>query len=104
MVRGLSTAWQCPKRATSRSRLPGRTLWTMAEYKLSAAVREAGADLRGLREARGMSTRALAEAAGISSHSRVAEAERGVRRLSDDEYLRWMDALDLTAEDRERIL
>jgi transcriptional regulator with XRE-family HTH domain len=76
----------------------------MAEYKLSAAVREAGADLRGLREARGMSTRALAEAAGISSHSRVAEAERGVRRLSDDEYLRWMDALDLSAEDRERIL
>lgn len=76
----------------------------MAEYKLSAALREAGADLRDLRQARGMSTRAVAEAALISSHSRVAEAERGMRRLSDEEYVRWADALDLAPEDRERIL
>jgi transcriptional regulator with XRE-family HTH domain len=76
----------------------------MAENRLPAALRDIGAELREKRLAADLSLRALAQAAGISSHSRIAEMEKGDRQLSPDEYERILDELKVSPHDRDRIL
>lgn len=76
----------------------------MAENRLPAALRNVGAELKERRVEADLSLRALADAAFISSHSRIAEMEKGDRRLAADEYERIMDVLGIGEDDRERIL
>ena len=76
----------------------------MAENKPLRA-RELGAELAKARKAAGLTLRQLAEAANISSHSRVSELENGKRILSVAEVERILDALGINdGGDRERIL
>jgi transcriptional regulator with XRE-family HTH domain len=76
----------------------------MGETKGSAALRDLGAELGEARKKAGLTLRGLAEAADISTHSRISEAEQGRRLLAVDEYERILDVLDITPEDRERII
>jgi transcriptional regulator with XRE-family HTH domain len=76
----------------------------MGETRASAALRELGAELREARDAAGLSLRALAVAANISSHSRISEMEHGQRLLAVDEFERILDVLNIGADDRERIV
>lgn len=55
--------------------------------------REAGAWLRGLREARGFSQRQLAEFVGIEYYTFVSQIEAGRGKLPADRYQRWAEAL-----------
>lgn len=76
----------------------------MGKTRSNAVLRELGAELAEARRAAGFSLRSLAEAAEISSHSRVSEVEQGRRILDIAEYERILAALGFSGEDQERIL
>lgn len=67
-------------------------------------LRELGAALRELRHTAGLSQRALTNLVGISSCSRIAEAELGKRLLRVEEITGICDALDIDGVDREYLL
>lgn len=72
---------------------------------MAPALRDLGAELGEARAAAGLTLRALAAAAEISSHSRVSEMEQGRRKLTGDEYDRILTALHIDdPADRERML
>ena len=56
---------------------------------------EAGAYLRKLREDRGLSQRALADAVGLQFYTFISQIETGRGRLPPDQYLLWAKALDV---------
>lgn len=57
--------------------------------------REAGAWLRHLREARGITQRQLAERVGIEYYTFVSQIESGRGRIPADRYQKWADALQV---------
>jgi transcriptional regulator with XRE-family HTH domain len=59
------------------------------------ARRAAGAWLRGLREARGLSQRQLAQRLGIEFYSFIAQIEAGRGRIPPERYEAWAEALGL---------
>lgn len=75
----------------------------MAKTSRTAIVRELGVELREVRESAGLGQRELARRARISAHSRISEAESGKRLLSVDELDRIFEALDLGADERDRL-
>lgn len=77
----------------------------MGETNDDPSLRELGAELSEARSQAGLTLRALAAAADISSHSRISEMEQGKRLLSVEEYERILTALQIDDPDkRERIL
>ena len=55
--------------------------------------REAGLWLRGLREARGLSQRGLAELVGAEYYTFISQLESGRGRIPPDRYLAWAETL-----------
>lgn len=65
------------------------------EAEMAERRREAGAWLRRLREARGITQRQLAERVGIEYYTFVSQIESGRGRIPADRYQKWADALQL---------
>jgi transcriptional regulator with XRE-family HTH domain len=76
----------------------------MAETRRVAFVRELGAELQLVRKSAGLGVRDLARQANISSHSRISEQERGKRLLSVDELERIFDVLNVSMDERDRLM
>ena len=75
----------------------------MGETMSQAAIRELGAELRKARENAGLTQRGVADAAEISSHSRIGEMEAGKRLLRPDELDRLLRVLNLSGSERSRL-
>lgn len=70
-----------------------------------AEVRELGAEVRALREAAGLTLRALAAALGTGfSNARLSLWENGHRLPAVEDLTAVLDALNVSDEDRERVL
>ena len=67
------------------------------------ATHELGAGLRKLREDKGIVLRDLAVLAG-SSAANISNWERAERLISEDRLIRLLDALEVTEDERERLL
>lgn len=93
---------QCPNQAIVTGAVLARTLWYMAGT--SARLRELGAELRALREERGLGVRALALKAGMKTHAHISLWEKGARQPSEDALARVLDVLEASGDDRERLL
>jgi transcriptional regulator with XRE-family HTH domain len=76
----------------------------MAETSRSALLRELGAEIASARSAANLGVRELARSAGLSTHSRLSELERGKRLLAMDELEHILDVLAVTASERERLM
>lgn len=70
----------------------------------SARLRDLGAELRALREARGVGVRALAREAGLKTHAHISLWEKGERQPSEDALTLVLAVLDVSGDDRERML
>ena len=75
----------------------------MGVSKSAAAARELGAALRTLREQAGLNTRTLADRVGVS-HANISHWELGNRLVPLDRLVAALDALQITGDERERLL
>ena len=65
---------------------------------------EGGQWLRGLREARGLSQRQLADKVGVEYYTFISQLECGHGRIPPDRYRMWATALDIEARHFVRLL
>lgn len=75
----------------------------MAVSSGAAGARELGAELRKLRENASLNTRTMAERVGVSN-ANISHWETGNRLVPLDRLATILDALSVTADDRERLL
>lgn len=69
----------------------------------AGGARELGAELRVLREHRGLTTRELARRVG-TSHANISHWETGARPVPMDRLIAMLDVLSVGVDDRERLL
>ena len=67
----------------------------LSSREVAQLRRQAGLWLRELREARGLSQRALADRVGAEYYTFISQLEAGRGRIPPDRYLLWAEALDV---------
>jgi transcriptional regulator with XRE-family HTH domain len=67
----------------------------LSSNEVAQLRRQAGLWLKGLREARGLSQRNLADRVGADYYTFISQIEAGRGRIPPDRYLDWAEALDV---------
>ena len=80
------------------SELPTKPLKASAE-EVAELRRDAGAWLKSLREARGLSQRDLAQKVGVDYYTFISQVESGRGRIPPERYRAWAGALGMAPKD-----